>query len=90
MRFNEFPCDVEIHGDPPFQAALSELERNRITGQQSMEERLPNLLVGILVVPRRVVERAQKLFAVKLARFRIHELVYKRAHGIVVCNGEFV
>ncbi len=90
MRLNEFPCDIEIHGRAPFEAGLAELQCNRVTGQQSMEECLADLTVGILIVPRRVVERAQQFFAVKIARSRLYELVHKRAHGIVVGNGEFV
>jgi hypothetical protein len=55
-----------------------------------MEERLPDFPVGILVVSRRVVKRAQKLFAVKITRSHIDELVYERAYRVVIGDGEFV
>jgi hypothetical protein len=55
-----------------------------------MEKRLPDLPMGILVMPRRVVESMQKFFAVKIARPSVDELVYERAHRVIVSDGEFV
>ena len=55
-----------------------------------MEEGAPHLFVGVLVVPHRVIESAQKFFATYLVCAPIYEFLYERPHSFIVRNGESV
>jgi hypothetical protein len=69
---------------------LPELERNCVAGQQPMEERLPHLLVGILIVSGCVVECEKQFVAALLMSASIRQLVNESAYCVIVSNGELV
>src|SRR5690348_11981503 len=69
---------------------LPKFERNCISGQKSMEERLPYLLVRILVVSVCVVERAKEFLAALLVFASIRQFGDESAHCILVSNSELV
>src|SRR5690242_9497305 len=69
---------------------LPKFERNCISGQKSMEERLPHLLVRILIVSGCVVERAKQFLAALLMFASIRQFGDESAHCIVVSNSELV
>jgi hypothetical protein len=55
-----------------------------------MEEGVPYLFVGVLVVAHRVIESAQKFFATYLVCASVYEFLYERPDGFIVRNGESV
>src|SRR5260370_30338490 len=70
--------------------ALPKFERNCIAGQKSMEERLPHLLVRILIVSGCIVESAKEFLAALLMSASVRQFFDESPYCIVVSNGEFV
>src|SRR5207247_1242183 len=83
-------CPRRIPGQKIETGALPQLQCHAIAGKQSMEESAPHLFVGVLVVPHRVIESAQKFFAAYLVCAPIYEFLYERPHSFIVRNGESV
>src|SRR5207253_3026803 len=69
---------------------LPKFERNCIAGQKSMEERLPHLLVRILIVSGCVVERTKEFLAPLLMPASVHQFFHESAYCILVSNSELV
>jgi hypothetical protein len=72
-----------MQGSPKF-------KRNRIAGKQSMEECLPNLLVRILIVQDRVIERAEEFLATLLMPASIRQFFHESAYCIIVSDRELM
>ena len=55
-----------------------------------MEKSLPLLLVGLFIVPRRFIQRFQKLFAAFLSRSSTQHLIKKHLNRLIVRDDIFV
>jgi hypothetical protein len=55
-----------------------------------MEKSLPLLLVGIFIVPRRLIQRFQELFPAFLSRSSAQHLIKKHLHRLIVRDGKSV
>src|SRR4029077_17867213 len=69
---------------------LRELQRDGVAGQQAMDESLPHLLIGILVVSRRIVKGTKEFLAANFLWASIHQFVHESTHCVVVGNSKFV
>jgi hypothetical protein len=69
---------------------LPKFKRNRISGKQSMEECLPNLLVRILIVQDRVIERAEEFLTTLLMPASIRQFFHESAYCIIVSDSELM
>src|SRR5438132_14104223 len=55
-----------------------------------MEKSLPLLLVGLFIVPRRLIQRFQELFAAFLSRSSTQHYINKHLHRLIVRDDLFV
>src|SRR5882724_4324968 len=55
-----------------------------------MEKSLPLLLIGLFIVPRRLIQRFQELFAAFLSRSSTQHLIKKHLHRLIVRDDIFV
>src|SRR6266849_1223729 len=69
---------------------LPELERNGVSGQQAVEERLALLLVRVFVSPRGLVERLQQFLPPLVAGASDEQFVNQRLNRVIVSNRVFM
>src|ERR1700720_1037250 len=68
------------------QILLPECKCDCVPRQQTMEECLPHFLIGVLVVPRRIVKRAKQFIPPTLFGTTLHQLGEENPHRVVIGN----